>query len=123
MLRCLQSLSDLVHLSLSRLIDPFEVHGTLYDGICTNEVGMVLHRQVVNKVVVLIIEWFGLEGMLTVIQFHPLPWAGCHPPDQAALCPIQPGLECLQGWGIYGFFEEPDPVPHYALSKELPSNI
>jgi len=26
---------------------------------------------------------------------------GCQPPDQAAQSHIQPGLECLQGWGIH----------------------
>jgi len=26
---------------------------------------------------------------------------GHHPPDQAAQSHIQPGLECLQGWGIH----------------------
>ena len=28
-------------------------------------------------------------------------WAGCHPPAQFAQGPIQPGLECLQGWGTH----------------------
>jgi len=27
-------------------------------------------------------------------------WAGGTPLDQAAQCPIQPGLGCLQGWGM-----------------------
>ena len=26
---------------------------------------------------------------------------GCQPADQAAQSHIQPGLECLQGWGIH----------------------
>jgi len=46
------------------------------------------------------IEWLRLEGTLKVIQFQPLPCAGCPPPAQAAQGPTQPGLECLQGWGI-----------------------
>jgi len=29
----------------------------------------------------------GLEGTLRTIQYHPLPWAGCPPPDQAAQSP------------------------------------
>ena len=36
---------------------------------------------------------------------HPVPTPcyvqGCQPPDQAAQNHIQPGLECLQGWGIH----------------------
>ena len=31
----------------------------------------------------------------------PLLCAGRQPPDQAAQSHIQPGLECLQGWGIH----------------------
>ena len=52
----------------------------------------------------MITEWFGLEGTLKTIPFNPLLWAGCHPPDQAAQNPIQPGLERLQGWSIHNFF-------------------
>jgi len=36
---------------------------------------------------------------------HPVPTPcyvqGCQPADQAAQSHIQPGLECLQGWGIH----------------------
>ena len=36
---------------------------------------------------------------------HPVPTPcyvqGHQPPDQAAQSHIQPGLECLQGWGIH----------------------
>jgi len=55
---------------------------------------------------------------------------GCRPSyltlDQAAQGPIQPGLECLQGWGIHGLSGQP--VPHHSLCKEkfckeLPPNI
>jgi len=28
---------------------------------------------------------------------------GCPPPAQAAQGPIQPGLECLQGWGTTAY--------------------
>jgi len=31
----------------------------------------------------------------------PLPWQGHQPLDQTAQSHIQPGLECLQGWGIH----------------------
>lgn len=31
-----------------------------------------------------ITEWFGLEGISNLIQFHPQPWAGTLPPSQVA---------------------------------------
>jgi len=45
--------------------------------------------------------WAGRDLDLTVST--PLPWAGCHPPAQAAQGPIQPGLACLQVWGMHNF--------------------
>lgn len=37
-------------------------------------------------------------------------------------CPIQPGLECLQGWGIHTFTGQPAPVPHCSdLVKKFPT--
>ena len=32
---------------------------------------------------------------------------GLHPPDPAAQSHIQPGLECLQGWGIHSLLGQP----------------
>ena len=44
-----------------------------------------------------IIEWFGLEGTIKIIQFQPPHYRQGHLPlDQVAQSPIQPGLECLQ---------------------------
>ena len=41
-----------------------------------------------------------------IIEFQlPCYVQGCLPPDQAAQSHIQPGLECLQGWGIHKFFK------------------
>lgn len=51
-----------------------------------------------------IIEWLGLNETLKQSSSNPLPWAGCHPPDQAAQRPIQPVLEHLQEWGINSFW-------------------
>jgi len=34
-------------------------------------------------------------------------------------CPIQPGLEHLQGWGIHNLSAQPVPAPHCLLSKEF----
>ena len=38
-------------------------------------------------------------------------------------CPIQPGLEHLQGRGIHSFSGQPVPAPHHSHSKELPPDI
>jgi len=42
--------------------------------------------------------WVGRD-----LKDHPIPtpchWQGCHPPGEAAQGPIQPGCDCLQGWG------------------------
>jgi len=48
-----------------------------------------------------IIEWFALEGTSKghLVQ-PPCSEQGHLQPDQAAQSPIQPGLECFQGWGM-----------------------
>jgi len=38
-------------------------------------------------------------------------------------CPIQPGLEHLQGWGIHHLSGQPVPAPHHSHSKEFPPDI
>jgi len=40
---------------------------------------------------------------------------GRQPAAQAAQSHIQPGLECLQGWGIHSLLGQPVPVPHHPL--------
>jgi len=45
---------------------------------------------------------------------------GRQPPDQAAQSHIQPGLECLQGWGIHNLLGQPVPVRHHPLGEKLP---
>jgi len=45
---------------------------------------------------------------------------GRQPPDQAAQSHIQPGLECLQGWGIHSLLGQPVPVCHHPLGEKLP---
>ena len=48
-----------------------------------------------------IIEWPGLKRTTMIIKFQPPCYVqGRQPPDQAAQSHIQPGFECLQGWGI-----------------------
>ena len=59
-----------------------------------------------------------------IIKFHPLCYVQGHqPPDQDAQSHIQPGLECLQGWGIHNLLGQPVPVRHHPLSEKLPPNI
>ena len=61
-----------------------------------------------------IIEWFGLEG---AFKGH-LVQALCNEQgylqlDQVAQSPVQPDLECCQGWGIYHLSGQPVPVFHH----------
>jgi len=43
-----------------------------------------------------------------LIQFHPPCYVqGRQPAAQAAQSHIQPGLECLQGWGTHSLFGQP----------------
>jgi len=43
-----------------------------------------------------------------IIWFQPqCSMQGHQPPDQAAQSHIQPGLECLQGWGIHNLSGQP----------------
>jgi len=51
------------------------------------------------SVCIWITEYLVLEWISKPTQPQPVPWAGLPPPAQAARGPIQPGLECLQGWG------------------------
>ena len=56
--------------------------------------------------------WAGEENYKT--QFQLSHGQCCHPLHQAAQGPIQPGLEHLQGWDIYGFSE-----PHHLEEAKL----
>jgi len=56
-----------------------------------------------------------------IIQFQPPYYVqSCQPPDPAAQSHIQPGLECLQGWGTHNFLGQPVPVSHHPLCEKLP---
>ena len=71
-----------------------------------------------------IIEWRGLKRSTMTIYFPPPCYVqGRQPLDQSALCHMQPGLECLQGWGIHNLQGQPVPVPHHPLGEKLPPNI
>jgi len=60
---------------------------------------LIIHR---------IIEWPGLKRTTMIIEFQPPCYLqGRQPPDQAAQSHIQPGLECLQGWGIHNLLGQP----------------
>ena len=55
-----------------------------------------------------ITEWPGLKRTTMITQFQPSCYVkGRQPPDQAAQSHIQPGLECLQGWGIHSLLGQP----------------
>ena len=54
------------------------------------------------------IEWPGLKRTTMIIEFQPPRYVqGRQPADQAAQSHIQPGLECLQGWGIHSLLGQP----------------
>jgi len=56
-----------------------------------------------------------------LIQFQPLCCVqGRQLPAQAAQSHIQPGLECLQGWGIHSLLWQPVPVHDLPLSEKIP---
>ena len=61
-----------------------------------------------------IIEWPRLKRTTMIIYFQP-------PLDQAAQSLIQPGLECLQGWGIHNLLGQPVPVRHHPLCGKTSS--
>jgi len=51
-------------------------------------------------------------------------YAQVHQPlGHAAQSHIQPGLECLQGWGIHSLSGQPVPVCHDPLSEKTPHTI
>jgi len=59
------------------------------------------HSLLLGGVIYWIREWPGLKGPQRSSSFNPCYVQGCQPADQAAQSHIQPGLECLQGWGIH----------------------
>jgi len=61
-----------------------------------------------------------LEGTFNIhlVQF-PCNKQGHLPLGKVAQSPIQPDLECLQGWGIYHFSVQP--VPVYQVLKKVKS--
>jgi len=70
----------------------------------TNKFTKLSHTDAWNQ---RITEWPGLKRTTTIIQFQtPCYVQGRQPADQAAQSHIQPGLECLQGWGIHQMINE-----------------
>ena len=66
----------------------------------------------------------GLKRNTMIIQFQPPCFVQGHqPPDQAAQSHIQPGLECLQGWGTHNLLGQPVSVRHHPLCEKLPPNV
>ena len=59
-----------------------------------------------------------------IIQFQPPSHVqGRQPAEQAAQSHIQPGLGCLQGWGIHSLLGQPVPVCRHPLGEKLLPNI
>jgi len=65
-------------------------------------------------------EWFGLEGTFRghLVQ-PPSNEQGHLQLDQVAQSPIQPGLECFQGWGIDHLSGQPGPGFHHPYAKKF----
>jgi len=56
-----------------------------------------------------------------IIKFQPPCYVqGRQPLEQAAQSHIQPGLECIQGWGIHSLYGQLVPVCHHPLCEKLP---
>ena len=60
------------------------------------------------------LKWCRCYSFTNESQDHRMAWLekdhnghGRQPPDQAAQSHIQPGLECLQGWGIHSLLGQP----------------
>ena len=71
-----------------------------------------------------ITEWPEWKRTAMIFEFQPPCYVqGRQPPDQAAQSHIQPGLECLQGWGICNLLGQPVLVRHHSLCEKLPPNI
>ena len=69
-------------------------------------------------------EWFGLQGTLQTTQSQPCAMGrAATPPAQAVQGSVQPGLECLQGWGTPQLPWAAVPLPHCPLSKEFLPNV
>ncbi|KAK4823976.1 hypothetical protein QYF61_008595 [Mycteria americana] len=71
-------------------------------------------------VAVRIVERFGLEGTFKGHLVQPRCNEQGHLQlDQVAQSPVQPGLECFQGWSIYHLSGQPVPVFHHPQCKEF----
>ncbi|SFW05231.1 Uncharacterised protein [Chlamydia abortus] len=69
------------------------------------------------------IEWPGLKRTTMIVEFQaPCHVQGRQPLERAAQSHIQPGLECLQGWGIHNLLGQAVPVhPQPLCAKLLPT--
>ena len=61
-----------------------------------------------------IIQFFGLEETFRGhLAQPPCSEQGHLQLDQVAQSPVQPGLECFQGWGLHYLFGQPGPLFHH----------
>jgi len=71
-----------------------------------------------------IIECFGLEGTFRGHLAQPTCSEQGHLQlDQVAQSPVQPGLECFQGWGLHYLSGQPVPVFHQPHGKKFLSYV
>ena len=71
-----------------------------------------------------IIECFGLEGTFRGhLAQPPCNKQGHLQLDQVVQSPIQPGLECFQGWGTYHLSGQPIPAFHHPHCKKFLANV
>jgi len=92
---------------------------------CTVHLRCTLGRQNNQQLIIISQNGLGWKGPQSLSHYnHTCHVQDCQPPDQAAQSHIQPGLECLQGWGIHNLLGQPVPVCHHPLCGEkLPPNI
>ena len=74
----------------------------------------------------------GLLSQLLISQLFPILTShrilecyvqGRQPAAQAAQSHIQPGLECLQGWGIHSLLGQPVPSTQHSLSRRARPHV
>jgi len=64
-------------------------------------------------------ECFGVEGTFRGhLAQPPCSKQGYFQPDHDAQSPVQPGLECFQGWGLHYFSGQPVPVFYHPYCKK-----
>ena len=106
--------------------DALEVGGVILEELASSNIVYLFEDEDVRQILTVgfhrIIEQPGLKRSTMIIEFQPPCYVqGRQPADQAAQSHIQPGLECLQGWGIHSLLGQPVPVRHRPLCEKTSS--